>query len=140
MNERPEYTEFQKFLYNTNELLQNQPPASDLDLSDAWLRELNATMGRAAMMCGKAEAMQATLTKAALEDLDITSDEYKKLKNSSTLIGLHAAGRWPQMWALTVEAVKIGYYLTAAAENTRTLMSSYRQEREIEARTTVRNR
>lgn len=140
MNERPEYTEFYKFLDSTRLLIQNQPPCSDLGASDAWLRDVNAVMARAAQMRGKAEAVQATLTKAALEELDIKSDEYKKLQGSSTLKAIHAAGRWPEMWALTVETIQIGYILNYVAENTRTLMSSWRLERDIESRTTVRNR
>lgn len=138
MPKRPEYTEFSKFLESTRLLLENQPPASDLDASDAWLRELNAVMGLAAQMRGKAEAMQATLTALALQSLDIASDEYKKLKSSSTLMSMYAASLRPKMWALTVEAIQIGYILSSAAENTRTLMSSWRLERDIEARTTVR--
>lgn len=138
MPARPEYNEFSVFLESTRMLLENQPPASDLEASDSWLRELNAVMGRAAQMRGKAEAMQATLTALALQSLDVSSDEYRKLKSSSTLMSLYAASLRPKMWALTVEAIQIGYILSSAAENTRTLMSSFRLEREIESRTTVR--
>lgn len=125
------------FANDLRAFMDEQPPAKELDASAAWLAELNAMYARLAEMEGIAEGFISQLTYNAIKGMD--DDEYKKVKNSSTLVTRYIQGMHPG--AVRVVATILNYkkVLQTAADNTRTLMSSYRQEMEMQGRTTVRN-
>jgi len=117
--------------------LDDQPPAKELDATAAWMVELNAIYARLAEMEGIAEGFISQLTYHAISEMP--DDEYKKIKNSSTLTLRYIQGKFPEQTRVVNTILNYRKVLQTAADNTRTLMSSYRQEMEMQGRTMVRN-
>ena len=124
------------FLSQANKLLKSQPSASDLDGADTFLRNLNAVYARWAKVNGDASGMLSELMYEAIKAMN--DDEYKRIKHSSTLTTEYIQGTYPETYALCTEVQQMGYVLKSVADNYRTLISSYRLEREIDSKQ-VRN-
>lgn len=117
--------------------LDEQPPAKELDATAGWLTELNSMYARLAEMEGMAEGFISQLTFHAISEMP--DEEYKKIKSSSTLTTRYIQGKFPDQTRVINTVLNYRKVLQTAADNTRTLMSSYRQEMDMENRTTVRN-
>ena len=126
-------SEFARLL---RDFLDAQPPAKELDASSAWLNEFNAMNARLAEMEGMAEGFISQLTYEAIKAMP--DEEYKKIKNSSTLVTHYTQGKFPGATRIVKTILAYKKVMISAADNTRTLMSSYRQEMEFERRTQVR--
>jgi len=132
------YKQLTAFGSECRAFLDSQPAASDLDASSRWLESLNALYGRWAQMNGLAKAAIAILYRETIAAIPADSDEWKKIKNSSTAQINYVQGKFPKMSTACEDVIQLGYILRSAADNTRTLISSFRLEREINSRTQVR--
>lgn len=121
-----------QFAETVRVFLESQPSARDLDASAAWLEEMSAHLARWAQMNGLAESVIATLQYGAVKAMP--EEDWKRIKNSSTMQAAYVAGMYPNTTAVCREVANIGQALRTASENTRTLLSSYRLEREIDSR------
>ena len=128
--------EVRAFLADLHAFLNSQPPADDLDGSAHWLQSLGVYYARWAQVWGMTEALYAGVVHHEIANMDV--EEYKKIKNSSTLTDLYVKGKYRATAALYAEMDKMGRVIQAAADNTRTLMASYREERRMEPRTTTK--
>ena len=124
------------FLSQVKKLTGSQPPASDLDAVDRFMRNLNAIYARWAHLNGVATSVLSQLTYQTLKE--IGEEDFKRIKNSSTLTTEYVQGTYPEITALCIEIQQTGYVLKSVADNYRTLVSSYRLEREIDSKT-IRN-
>lgn len=125
------------FLDTLNTFLENQPPADDLDASSDWLIDLNAHYSRWAQVQGDIETMYAQLVHLEISGMD--EDEFKKIKNSSTLTDLYIKGKYHVVSRILGELQNKGKVLAQASENTRTLLASWRQEQGMSRMAEVRN-
>lgn len=123
------------FLSDLRSFMDRQPGAYDLDGCAAWLQELNTYYARWAQVWGQTEGLYAGLVYHEIANMG--DEEYKKIKNSSTITDLYVKGKYRVHAALYSEMDKWGKVLQAAADNTRTLLASYREERKMEPRTTT---
>jgi hypothetical protein len=136
-NGKQQIEALKQFNMNCFALIDNQPPCSDLNDSDTWLRDVNTMYSRCAQMTGIAKAFQAQLMTATINKIDVDGDTWKKIKNSSTMIEKYVAGLYPGYWAICEETLSLYKALAHVCENTRTLMSSWRLERQIDSKTKV---
>lgn len=132
------YKQLTAFAAECRVFLDSQPGAGDLDASSRWLESLNALYGRWAQMNGLAKAAIAILFRETIAAIPADSEEWKKIKNSSTAQMNYVQGKFPKMVTACEDVSQLGYVLRSAADNTRTLISSFRLEREINSRTQVR--
>ena len=132
------YEEIKFFSVETNDFINSQPSAKNLDASEKFLRRLNAVHARHAEIAGKAESFFNALMYHAISTM--SDEEFKKIKNSSTLTERYVIGKYPKAGAVYKEIERLGRVLQSTAENTRTLLSSYRLEREFDLKTRVRQR
>lgn len=132
------FNEIKGFLYNFYALMDSQPAANDLDKSEQFLRELNSFYAVYAEISGKSESFYNALTYSVINSID--DETWRKIKNSSTLTDRYVSGKFPKAGAVYNEVKSLGHVFRTVAENYRTLISSYRQEREFELKTKVRQR
>ena len=125
------------FLDTLNAFLESQPPADDLDSSSAWLIDLNAYYSRWAQVQGDIETMYAQLVHREISGME--EDEFKKIKNSSTLTDLYVKGKYHVVSRLLVELQNKGRVLAQVSENTRTLLASWRREQEMVRLSDIKN-
>lgn len=128
--------EFKTFLSQVGKLMKQQPSASELDKVDTFMRNLNAMYGRWAHLNGIAKSVLSQLVYTTLKG--ISEEDFKKIKNSSTLTTEYVQGAYPDITAIATEVQQTGYVLKSVADNYRSLISSYRLERELDAKN-VRN-
>lgn len=128
------YRQLTAFAEECRVFLDSQPPANDLDASARWLERLNSYSGRWAHMAGLAEAAIAILFRETVAAMPADGEEWKKIKNSSTSQEKYVHGKFPKMVTACRDVMSLGYILRAAGDNTRTLIASYRLEREIDSR------
>lgn len=124
---------FDTFISQSAKLLKAQPPANDLDAVDTFFRNLNALYARWAALNGQAESALAEITLNAIKEMP--DEEYKRIKNSSTLVTEYTRGMYPELVTRCLEIQRLGTVFRSIGENYRTLVSSYRMEREIASRT-----
>lgn len=130
------FQEISSFLLAVSELMKQQPPANNLDESEKFLRNLNSYYAGYAHMMGKAESFYNALAHNVINTIE--DESWKKIKNSSTLTDRYITGKFPKAGAVYNEMKALGHVFRTVAENYRTLISSYRQEREFELRTQTR--
>ena len=130
------YNEIRGFLVAVTELMKTQPPANNLDESEKFLRNLNSYYAGYAQMMGKAESFYNAIAHNVINTIE--DEAWKKIKNSSTLTDRYITGKFPRAGAVYNEMKTLGHVFRTVAENYRTLISSYRQEREFELRTQTR--
>lgn len=128
MNIEATEQEFDKFLLSLGKLFKGQPSAADLDASDKFLRNLNVMYARWAQLDGKAQGLLAVIMHEQIKSM--SEDDYKKIKSSSTLTTSYIEGSYPEICAKAHEVKNMGYVIRTTADNYRTLISSYRKERE----------
>lgn len=122
--------QIQDFILSVETHLDNQPPANNLDLCDTFLRELHVLYFRWAQLNGLAESMLANLVHRIVTQTD--DDTYKRIKHSSTLVSEFAKGQHKTNDVAILLSVKgVGQLLKTTSDNYRTLISSYRQERDM---------
>lgn len=114
------------------DLVENQPPADDLEATSIWFVEVNSALSTWAQMNGELEAGEAVLISRVLSSL--TEDEFKLVKGSSTLITKFCLGKYPAFATIREQSQSLGKVLSDVCQNTRTLMASIRLERENDLR------
>jgi hypothetical protein len=124
------------FLANAETLLSSGPGADDLDGMAAWISEMNAAFARLAQLAGECEAVYARLVQHELSTIE--DEELKKIKHSSTLTELWVRGKYPEAYATVAKMERMARVFTEVLQNSRTLLASYRQEREFDLRTQIR--
>jgi hypothetical protein len=125
------------FLNHADALLSSGPGADDLDGMAAWISEMNAAFARLAQLTGECEAVYARLVQHELSTIE--EDDLKKIKHSSTLTELWVRGKYPEAYATVAKMERMNKVFTEVLQNSRTLLASYRQEREFDLRTQIRN-
>ncbi len=124
-----------EFLESAELLLSSGPGADDLDGMSAWIASMNAAFARWAQLAGECETIYARL--AQLEISQISEEDFKRIKGSSTLTELWVKGKYPDAWSVVIRMERMGKVFTEVLQNSRTLLASWRQEREFEIRSTI---
>lgn len=124
-----------KAMERLSELMDSQPSAKDLDQCDLFLRELGSRYARVAELHGKAKALWA---EAVANIIQFTpEEEYKRFKNSSTLVEEIAAAQYPMVCRLMHGCESSLNLFKVVSDNYRTLISAFKQEREYSTRNQV---
>jgi hypothetical protein len=130
--------DFEKYCYDLRSwLAKEQPEVEDLDACQKFLKQLNAVSARHAHVVGQMESVYASKTMQLIKNAE--DEEYKRVKNSSTLVERWVNGQIPNIARDYKEINDLGKVLKMVADNYRTLISSYRSQMEMEAHSRVRN-
>jgi len=107
-----------------------QPGADDLSACDEWLRSFHSLLSNLAYQQARSEALFCT---EQVECLDkISAEHMKVIKGSSTLVTAHVSGLCPEVFAAYRRLTNLLNVCRTIADDTRTVMASYRSQQEIE--------
>jgi len=105
------------------------PSGNDLDAVSAWFQELSAWYARYTEIAGKSERIYTEMLMKTIKNMP--EEEYKRVKNSSTLTDQYVRGMYPMATAIFTQCSAIKTMLTTVSDNYRALLYSYRQERNM---------
>lgn len=124
------------FLEQAEMIIREAPRADDLDAATDWLHRFNVAAARMAQLLGEVETVYARLVQHEISG--ISEDDWKRIKGSSTLTELWVKGKYPEAYSVFARLQATNRAFQEIAQNTRTALASWRQEREFELRTTIR--
>ena len=107
-----------------------QPGADDLSACDEWLRSFHSLLSNLAYQQARSEALFCTEQVECLKQ--ISAEDLKVIKGSSTLVTNYIAGLCPEVFAAHRRLTNLLNVCRTIADDTRTVMASYRSQREIE--------
>jgi len=119
--------EIKAFCEEVNTWVSVAPSAEDLDSCDEYLRQLSAYYSRYTVISGMNESIYSYLMMTCIRDMP--EEEYKRVKNSSTLTDYYVKGKYPKATAIFEQCRAVKQLLLTTSELYRTLLSSFRQER-----------
>ena len=126
-----------QWMDTTEALVNSAPGADDLEASSVWVQHLSAAYARWAQLNGECETVYARLVQKELAE--ISEEEFKRIKGSSTLTEKWVQGRYYEQYSVVSRMASWGRAMSEIMQNTRTLLASWRQEREFEIKTQVKN-
>jgi len=132
------YAEIKSHLMTVDDLLCNQPSARDLEATDEWIRDVHSMAARHDHVAGLAKSFEAILIAYTIDNM--TEEEYKRVKTSSTIFTAYVAGKWPKAAAVIEEAKHKGKTILAAMDDTRSLLSSFRSLAQMEESSKINQR
>ena len=119
--------EIKAFCEEVNTWISVAPSAEDLDSCDEYLRQLSAYYSRYTVISGMNESIYSYLMMTCIRDM--SEEEYKRVKHSSTLTDFYVKGKYPKATAIFEQCRAVQRLLLVTSDNYRTLLSSFRQER-----------
>jgi hypothetical protein len=119
--------EIKNFCDEVNTWISVAPSAEDLDSCDEYLRQLSAYYSRYTVISGINESIYSQLLMICIRDM--SEEEYKRIKHSSTLTDYYVKGKYPKATAIFEQCRAVKQLLLITSDNYRTLLSSFRQER-----------
>jgi polysaccharide pyruvyl transferase WcaK-like protein len=119
--------EIKAFCEEVNTWISVAPSAEDLDSCDEYLRQLSAYYSRYTVISGMNESIYSYLMMTCIRDM--SEEEYKRVKHSSTLTDFYVKGKYPKATAIFEQCRAVQKLLLVTSDNYRTLLSSFRQER-----------
>jgi len=124
------------FLEKAEALIKEAPRADDLDGATDWLLRFNSAYARWAQVTGEVEAVYARLVHHELSNIE--EEDLKRIKHSSTLTELWVRGKYSEAYSTLARLQTMGRVFQEVAQNTRTALASWRQEREFDLRTQIK--
>ncbi len=116
-------------------LFEEQPSAEDITACDGWLRRMH---GQYLYISGVNARAQGLFAQAVANIIDFTpEEEFKKVKNSSTLTEHYAAAQFPNTKKVLEASHHLLVLMRMTSENYRTLMASVREEKKMSPRSTT---
>lgn len=119
--------EIKAFCEEVNAWISTAPSAEMLDECDEYLRQLSAYYSRYTVISGMNESIYSYLMMSCIRDM--SEEEYKRVKHSSTLTDFYVKGKYPKATAIFEQCRAVQRLLLVTSDNYRTLLSSFRQER-----------
>jgi len=119
--------EIQAFLEELNAWITTAPSAEHLEECDDFLRQLSGYYSRYTVISGLNESIYAQMMMSCIRDM--SDEEYKRIKHSSTLTDYYVKGKYPKATAIFEQCRAVQKLLLVTSDNYRTLLSSFRQER-----------
>ena len=119
--------EIKAFCEEVNAWISTAPSAEMLDECDEYLRQLSAYYSRYTVISGMNESIYSYLMMTCIRDM--SEEEYKRVKHSSTLTDFYVKGKYPKATAIFEQCRAVKQLLLTTSELYRTLLSSFRQER-----------
>jgi len=121
--------EIKSFCDELNVWLETAPSAEHLDECDEFLRQLSYYYARYTVIHGINESIYANLLMKCIRDM--SEEEYKRIKHSSTLTDMYIKGLYPKATAIFEQCRALKQLMIITSDNYRTLLSSFRQERAL---------
>jgi DUF438 domain-containing protein len=119
--------EIKNFCDEVNAWISTAPSAEHLEECDEYLRQLSSYYSRYTVISGINESIYSQLLMICIRDM--SEEEYKRIKHSSTLTDYYIKGKYPKATAIFEQCRAIKQLLLITSDNYRTLLSSFRQER-----------
>jgi hypothetical protein len=119
--------EIKNFCDEVNAWITTAPSAEHLEECDEYLRQLSSYYSRYTVISGINESIYSQLLMICIRDM--SEEEYKRIKHSSTLTDYYVKGKYPKATAIFEQCRAIKQLLLITSDNYRTLLSSFRQER-----------
>jgi DUF438 domain-containing protein len=119
--------EIKNFCDEVNAWITTAPSAEHLEECDEYLRQLSSYYSRYTVISGINESIYSQLLMICIRDM--SEEEYKRIKHSSTLTDYYIKGKYPKATAIFEQCRAIKQLLLITSDNYRTLLSSFRQER-----------
>jgi hypothetical protein len=119
--------EIKNFCDEVNAWISTAPSAEHLEECDEYLRQLSSYYSRYTVISGINESIYSQLLMICIRDM--SEEEYKRIKHSSTLTDYYVKGKYPKATAIFEQCRAIKQLLLITSDNYRTLLSSFRQER-----------
>jgi hypothetical protein len=119
--------EIKNFCDEVNAWISTAPSAEYLEECDEYLRQLSAYYSRYTVISGINESIYSQLLMICIRDM--SEEEYKRIKHSSTLTDYYVKGKYPKATAIFEQCRAVKQLLLITSDNYRTLLSSFRQER-----------
>jgi len=117
-------------------LFDNQPPATDLELCDLWMREMHghyARVGAGIEPRAKALFAQATVDVVT----NCPEEQYKRFKSSTTLTEAMVSASYPHTAKVVFACKSLLKLMEIASDDYRTLISAVKQEKGMAPRNAV---
>ena len=111
-----------------DQFLKDQPIAEDLDACDQFLRQLHALYGTVNTYAARMEIRFYEGFKEVINNPKLI-DNWKMVKNSSTLSIAFVAGHYPEEYELWQKLKGYLGALRITSDNYRTLLSSFKEEK-----------
>lgn len=121
--------EIKNFCEEVNAWISTAPSAEHLDECDEYLRQLSSYYARYTVISGINESIYSQLLMQCIRDM--SEEEYKRIKHSSTLTDYYVKGKYPKATAIFEQCRSLKQLLLITSDNYRTLLSSFRQERAL---------
>lgn len=121
--------EIKAFCDEINAWIESAPSAEYLEQCDEFLRQLSSYYARYTVIHGINESIYANLLMKCIREM--TDEEYKRIKHSSTLTDMYIKGLYPNATAIFEQCRALKQLMLLTSDNYRTLLSSFRQERAL---------
>jgi hypothetical protein len=116
-------------------LFDSQPPAHDLNMCDEWLRDMHGRYLQVVGIDARAKGLFAQAMAAVIRTT--TDEEFKRFKNSSSLVEYVAQCDYPNTGMLVASCKELLRLMQMASDNYRTLISAVKQEKGMAPRNAV---